>query len=147
MQTEGYVLPETEEEARDLYEQLGPMAQEITREVAIAMEFDRDEYDERVTSDVVETARDALFGSLLVVTTGALDAFDSLCEQAPYVEYDLHLEGNEHVDHVAWHASPFQETIVAATYQDERAAAVATLRRIAWGRLYRPLFRPNHEDS
>lgn len=143
MQTAGYVLPETEDEARELYEELGPMAQELTREVALAMDFDRDEYDDRVTSDVVETARDALFGSLLVVTTGEADAFEALCEQAPYVEYDVHLEGSEQVDHVAWHASPFRESIVAATYQDERSAAVSTLRRIAWGRLYRPLFRPD----
>ena len=70
MHTEGIHAPETEAEARELYEAAGPTAQTVVREVAKAMEFDREEYSERVTGDVVETARDAVFASLLAVTVG-----------------------------------------------------------------------------
>ncbi len=144
METAGYIRPTSRSDARAIYEELGPAAKQVTREVALAMDFDPEEYDERVTGEVVTTARDVLFSTLLAVEHGSRAAFEDWRDEAPQSEYDVHVEGAEHVDHVAWHASPFAETVVAATYQDEPAAAVATLRRIAWGRLYRPLF---HDDQ
>lgn len=136
MKTVGYVLPETEAEAADIHAELGPAAREVVREVAVSMGFERDEYAERVTGDVVATGRDAIFGSLLVVTTGTREEFAAWRERPPYEGYEVMLEGSDAVDHVAWHASPMAGVLIAATYQDEREAAVATLRRIAWGRLY-----------
>lgn len=143
METVGYVLPETETEAQEVYDEFGPVAQEVVREIARSMEFNREEYVERVTSSTVETGRDAIFGSLLVVTTGSREDFDAWVAQSPYDSYEVHIEGSDQVDHIAWHTASMVDTIVAATYHDERPAAVATLRRIAWGRVYRPVLRPD----
>ncbi|MEF8856567.1 MAG: DUF5809 family protein [Haloplanus sp.] len=136
MTTEGVFEPETLADARDAYESVGPAAQTVVRETASAMEFDREEYRDRVTSEVVETARDALFASLLVVHVGDREAFESWRE-ATDADLDLTVFGSEDVANVVWHAAPFADAAVAATFQDERDAAVATLRRQAFGRLYR----------
>lgn len=135
METEGVFAPETVEEARDAYESVGPAAQVVVRETAKAMDFDRDEYRERVTSEVVMTARDALFASLLVVSVGEREEYEAWCEDHP--DYEVHEVGNENVDRVVWHVAPFAETVVAATFQHEQEAAVGTLRRQAFGRIYR----------
>ncbi|RQG89211.1 hypothetical protein EA462_12660 [Natrarchaeobius halalkaliphilus] len=133
MHTVGTFDFESPEDARAAYESIGPAAQTVVREVARTMEFDREEYDERVTSDVVETARDALFASLLEVTVGSRAEYESWLEST---DHDITEVGNENVDNVVWHAGP-DERGVAATFQDEEDAAVATLRRQAFGRLYR----------
>lgn len=133
----GVFAPETEAEVRTYYDCVGPAAQTSVREVARAMDFDREEYTERVTSTVVETARDAIFASLLEVTIGTRDAYDVWRE-----EYDGEVveAGHEAVDNVVWHAGP-EDRAVAATFQNEQEAAVATLRRQAFGELYRPIVR------
>jgi len=134
MDTEGVFHPETLDAAREAYESVGPAAQTAVRETATAMDFDRAEYADRVTSEVVETARDAIFASLLVVHVADRDAFESWRAST---DVDLTVLGSEGVDNVVWHAAPFADAAVAATFQDERDAAVATLRRQAFGRLYR----------
>ena len=123
METRGLLAPEDVAAARESYETAGAVARTVVREVARAMSFDREEYDERVTGEVVETARDAVFASLLAV---------QVADRAAY-----HEEGSDAVDRVAWHAFPGAGEAVAATFQDEPDAAVATLRRLAFGRLYR----------
>ncbi|WP_101294074.1 DUF5809 family protein [Halegenticoccus soli] len=140
MDEDGLFSPETVEEAREAYEAVGPAAQIVVRETARAMGFDREEYRERVTGDVVETARDALFASLLVVRVGDRAEFEAWREEHP--EYEVFETGSENVARVAWHAAPFVETAVAATFQNEPEAAVGTLRRQAFGRIYRPEFYP-----
>lgn len=135
MHTVGTVSPASVEEARDRYAAIGPAAQTVVREVAKAMAFDREEYNDRVTGEVVETARDALFASLLEVHVGSREAFDDW--RASY-DGDVTVIGHENVDRVVWHAGPDDEA-VAATFQNEEDAAVATLRRQAFGRLYREL--------
>lgn len=139
MRTEGVFSPETEAEAFETFESVGPAAQTVVRETAKAMEFDRQEYDQRVTGEVVETARDALFASLLVVTVGDREEYDAWLDDHP--EYEVHETGAENVDNVVWHASPVAKAVVAATFQDEEDAAVATLRRQAFGRIYRPILK------
>jgi len=134
METEGVFAPETLADAREAYESVGPAAQTVVRETATAMDFDGEEYRERVTSDVVETARDALFASLLVVHVGDWAAFEDWRADA---DVDVTVVGSEDVDNVVWHLAPVADAAVAATFQDERDAAVATLRRQAFGRLYR----------
>ncbi|AFZ73088.1 DUF5809 family protein [Natronobacterium gregoryi] len=133
MHTVGTFAPSSVEEAREQFESVGPAAQTVVREVTKVMEFDPDEYDDRVTGEVVETARDALFASLLEVQVGTREEYESWRDA-----YDggVTKVGHERVDHVVWHAGPEGEA-VAATFQDEEAAAVATLRRQAFGRLYR----------
>lgn len=137
MHTIGTVAPESTAGAHEYYDLAGPAAQVVVREVTRAMDFDREEYGERVTADVVETARDALFASLLEVTIGTRDEYRDWRE-----EYDGEVveTGSENVDNVAWHAAPFADEAAAATFQDEEAAAVSTLRRQTFGRIYRPLF-------
>lgn len=136
MHTDGFLSPETPEAVRAHYESLGPATQTVVKETAKAMDFDREEYGERVTTDVVGTVREALFASLLVVHTGTRDEFDEWTS-AQTGGSSVHLEGSEQVDNVAWHDVPFAETVIGATYQNEPDAAAGTLRRIAFGRFYR----------
>jgi hypothetical protein len=143
MRTEGVFSPETEADAVEAFESVGPAAQTVVRETAKAMEFDREEYDQRVTGEVVETARDALFASLLVVSVGDRGAYEGWCEEHP--EYDVHETGAENVDRVVWHACSATEEAVAATFQSEEEAALATLRRQAFGRIYRPMLKDDGE--
>jgi hypothetical protein len=135
METHGFLAPETEAEARDRYDETGPAAQTVVKETAKAMAFAPDEYDERVTGEVIETARDALFASLLAVRTGTREEFDDWLADR---DREVREEGSENVENVAWHDA-LGETVVAATYQNEQRAAVATLRRQAFGRVYREL--------
>lgn len=137
MAKRGFLAPETETEARAAYEELGPPAQVLTKEVATAMDFERAEYRERVTSDVVETARDALFASLLEVHVGDRSAFETWLEEHPNL--DVAVEGNEHVDRRAWHPVPAVGAVAAVTFQNEPEAAAGTVRRLAFGRFYRDL--------
>lgn len=136
METRGFFEPERPESVRDRYEALGPAAQTVVKETAKAMAFDREEYGERVTGDVISTARDALFASLLEVRVGTREEFDEWAAQSD-IDYEVHLEGAESVDNVAWHAVPYEELVVGATFQDEPEAAEGTLQRIAFGRYYR----------
>ena len=134
METQGTFAPGSWSDARSQYEALAPTAQTVVREVARAMAFDRDEYESRVTGEVVETARQALFASLLEVsvgTTAEFEAFEANCG------YDVRVAGSDNVDNAVWHDAPFAETAVAATFQNEPEAAVATLRRMAFNRIYR----------
>ncbi|SFC71341.1 hypothetical protein SAMN05444422_11616 [Halobiforma haloterrestris] len=133
MHTVGTFSPSSVEDARAQYETVGPAAQTVVREVAKAMEFDREEYDDRVTGEVVETARDALFASLLEVRVGSREEYEAWRES---YDGEVTTLGHENVERVVWHAGPEGEA-VAATFQNEEDAAVATLRRQAFGRLYR----------
>jgi hypothetical protein len=134
MRTEGTLAPETHDAAREAFEAAGPVAQRVVRETARAMAFDPEEYRERVTGDVVSTARDVLFASRLLVHSGTREEFDDWCD-----DHDLEVVevGSPNVARVVWHPAPFAGTVVAATYQDERDAAVEILRRQALGRVYR----------
>jgi hypothetical protein len=136
MQTTGFLAPESEDDVASLSDVLGPTAQVLVKETAKAMEFDQEEYDERVTSDVVVTARDALFASLLEVQVGTREEFE---EWAAEFDGEVIESGSENVDNVAWHVAEFADKAVAATFQEEEQAAVATLRRQAFGRIYRDL--------
>jgi hypothetical protein len=137
MEREGVFAPETTTEAREFYESVGPTARVVVRETAKAMDFDRAEYRERVTGEVIETARDALFASLLVVYRGDREAFESWCAER---DAEVTTIGSEEVDNVVWHYVPFADRVLAATYQAEPEAAAGTLRRQAFGRVYRELF-------
>lgn len=128
------LAPDTVEEARAAYREVGPAAQEVVRETARAMGFDAEEYRERVSSDVVETAREALFASLLTVRVGTTEEFDDW--RAGY-DGDCTVIGSEQVDRAVWHTVPFADAAVVATFQEEEDAAVSTLRRQAFGRHYR----------
>jgi hypothetical protein len=139
MEREGLFAPETAAAARERYEALGPTAQVVVKEVAKAMAMDADEYERRVTSDVVETARDVLFASLLQVCVGTRPEYENWLSESEYDDEAVREVGSEHVDNVVWHPAPAAGAVVAASFQDERRAAVGTLRRQAFGRVYRDL--------
>lgn len=134
MHTEGLLAPETAGEARDRYDALASTADVVVREVARAMELDGEAYDRRVTEDVFATAQDAIFASLLSVHVGIREEFETFCAEHGG---EVVQTGSEHVEGVVWHAPDFAGTIVATTFQDAEDAAIATLRRQAYGRLYR----------
>ena len=133
METRGRDEFESVAVAREAFETAGQIAQTVVREATKAMGFDREEYEQRVTPDVVETVRDVLFAQGLAVTVGTRAEFDEWREST---DLEVATVGSEHVDNVAWHAAPFAGQAVAATYQGERRAAVGTLRRQAFGRIY-----------
>jgi len=135
MDTEGVYEPESVEAVIEAYETAGPAAQIVVKEATKAMAFDNAEYDERVTGDVIETARDALFASLLKVYHGSREEFEDWCESR---QYSVDLMGSDDVESVVWHPVVVDETVVAASYQAEPDAAAATVRRRAFGRHYRP---------
>ncbi|MFC7073792.1 DUF5809 family protein [Halovenus rubra] len=136
MESEGLFAPETEREARERFELLAPAASEVVRAVAKEMEFGTEEYDERVTGEIIETAREAMYASLLEVHIGDYDQYEQWCEDYECEPIQM---GHPEADRVVWHAVPFQETAIAATFENEQDAAVATLRRQAFGRLYKDL--------
>lgn len=135
METHGTISPESLADAETAFDRVGPTAQVVVRETAKAMDFDRDEYRDRVTGEVVETVRNALFAESLAVRVGSRAEFDDWRSDHP--DYEVVELGNPDVERVAWHAIPFAETVIATTFQNEREAAVSTLRRNAFGRVYR----------
>lgn len=145
MDTEGDLSPESLADARAAFEAAGPTAKQVVRETAKAMEFDREEYRERVTGEVVERARNVLFADRLAVNVGTHEEFDAWVEDHP--DYEVTLAGSPDVDRVAWHVAPFADAVAAATFQDERDAAVGTLRRQAFSWIYRPRFEDGGEDT
>ncbi|WP_350355404.1 DUF5809 family protein [Haloglomus halophilum] len=159
MHTEGQLAPESATEARRSYAELAGAARTVTRETAKAMGFDREEYAERVTDDVRSTARDALFASLLEVRVGDREAFEAW--RADF-DGDVRVMGSNDVPNVAWHVVPFgadgpptraagDESVtavaVAATFQDEPTAAMATLRRTVFGRVYRDVIHADPVET
>ncbi|MFB6229088.1 MAG: DUF5809 family protein [Halobacteriales archaeon] len=134
MHTRGSFAPETATQARERYEAVGPTAQILLKQVAKAMKFDSEEYERRVTSEVVETAREVLFAADLHVRVGTREEYENWLGGR---EYEVTERGNPNVSRVAWHAAPFAEAVVAATFEHEEDAAVETLRRQAFGSVYR----------
>lgn len=137
MEERGFLAPETRADVQDAFESLGPAAQTVTKEIAKSMGMDRDEYGERVTGDVVATARDAMFAELLHVYAGTMEEYDAWRDDHPGFEEDRH--GSDDVENAAWHPVLPTDTVVVATYQNEPDAAIGTLRRIAFGGQYRDL--------
>jgi len=134
MRREGTLSPDTWAAARERFEAYGLTARTVVREVARAMEFDREEYQERVTGDVVETARRAMFAEALAVRVDDAEGFAAWREETPN---DVRIVGHDEAERVAWHVAPAAGRAVAATFQSEPEAAVATVRRMAFNRIYR----------
>lgn len=136
METEGLLAPASAAEVEAQYTAVGPAAQVAAREVATAIGLDADEYRERVDADVVLTAHEAIFASLLSVHVGTREEFDEwVAGQA--ADRDVTVLGSENVQGIAWHDAPVADRILAATYADEPEAATHTLRRQAFADIYR----------
>jgi len=152
METQGRIAPETQSAAREEYAAFAGPAETVTRAVARALDADErldrtesaSDGDGADASPAVTTAHDALFASLLTVHVGRTGEFESWVEDAGL---DPDVIGSEHVDRVAWHPVAFAGTVAGATFQSEPEAAVATLRRRAFGEYYRPVVRADGRDG
>jgi len=131
--------PETRADALEYYEEVGPVAQVVVREATKAMSFGADEYDERVTPEVIRTARRDLRRDARGPRRRGGE-FDDWLAESEFDEDDVVRIGSDNVDNVVWHPIPFADTVIAATYQEEPDAAASTLRRNAFGRVYREEF-------
>lgn len=134
METEGLLEPESEDAARERYADLEPAAGEVLGAVARTMLREDEDYDDRVTDAVRQTAHEAIFASLLRIHVGTREELDDWMADR---DDSLILAGNENVENAAWHRAALDDTVVAATFQDRRRAAVDTLRRQAFARVYR----------
>ncbi|ERH03818.1 MAG: hypothetical protein J07HR59_00943, partial [Halorubrum sp. J07HR59] len=75
--------------------------------------------------------------SLLEAHAAPREEFETwLADHGYDSEGDVELIGSGNVDHVAWHVSP-DGPVIATTYQNKREAAIGTLRRQVFGRVYR----------
>jgi len=137
MERQGVYEPETAEAVQEAFADTGSAAQIVLKEATKAMGFENSEYDDRVTGDVIQTAHEALFASLLVVYHGPREAFEDWCESN---QYSVDFAGSETAESVVWHPVAIDETVVAASYQNEPDAAAATVRRRAFGQFYREQF-------
>jgi len=145
METQGRIAPGTESAAREEYAAFAGPAETVTRAVArVGRTESVSDGDDADASPAVTTAHDALFASLLTVHVGRTGEFESWVEDAGL---DPDVIGSEHVDRVAWHPVAFAGTVAGATFQSEPEAAVATLRRRAFGEYYRPVVRADGGDG
>lgn len=138
METEGLLELETTERIQERYDKLAPAADEMVRAAAQAMAFDTEEYNERVTDEVRAAAQQALFASLLAVRVGTRAEYERWRESH---EGELVELGSGDATNAVWHDPEWTDEAVAATFQSERGAAVATLRKQAFGRLYSEVVR------
>ena len=134
MDTEGLFAPESVERARQQYAAVGTAASAVVREFARSAPIDADVADVREDEDLVHTAREAIFASLLVVNLGTRAEFEDWLAAR---DREVETLGSDHVSRIAWHDAPVTGQVLAATYESEPAAAAATLRRQAFARLYR----------
>lgn len=137
MRTEGLLAPATPAAVRDRYEAVEPAARVAATEVARALGID-DASDadvrKRVDENVVLTAHEAIFASLLVIHVGTREEFEAWLADR---DREVTEQGSEHVPGVAWHDAPAADRVLAATYADEPEAAVHALRRQAFAKVYR----------
>ncbi|MGM0371106.1 MAG: DUF5809 family protein [Halobacteriota archaeon] len=137
METRGQFAPETERAAREQYAALTVPAKTVTKEIAEAGTTDRETYRELTTEDVYETAQQALFASLLAVQVGSTEEYEDWL--AAHEDLEVVFAGTETVPRRAWHPVWPRAAVVAVSFQNKPEAAVASLRRQAFGRFYREL--------
>ncbi|ERG88257.1 MAG: hypothetical protein J07HX5_00400 [halophilic archaeon J07HX5] len=142
MKTKGVFAPESSTAAQRRYADLETAVEATIKAAGREQAATGAEYDTLITDAALATAHDALFAALLEVQVGARTAFENW---RAWTAHEVTVVGAEGVDNIAWHAPAFADQAVALTFQDERAAAVGTLRRQAFGRLYRPLLETGAE--
>ncbi|MFW6004214.1 MAG: DUF5809 family protein [Halodesulfurarchaeum sp.] len=137
METRGHLSPATEDAVRETYESLAGAAETVTKEIAEANAETREDYRELTDSGTVETARQALFASLLEVQVGTVAEYESWL--AEHDELEPELAGTEPVSGRAWHPVWARDAVVAASFEDRPDAAVGAVQRQAFGRHYRSI--------
>ncbi|MFW5965497.1 MAG: DUF5809 family protein [Halodesulfurarchaeum sp.] len=137
METHGEWSPETELAVRERYGSLARPAETVTKSIAKTATDTDLAYGSLTAGEVIEAAQQALFAALLEVTVSTTEEFLDWLATAgnPRVE----LAGPETVDRRAFHHVHPQGVVTAVSFQDKPDAAIATVRRQAFGRHYRPL--------
>jgi hypothetical protein len=134
MDTEGLFAPESAQAAREQYAAVETAARGAVREFARTAPLAADVDTVREDADLVLTAQEVIFASLLEVHLGTRVEFEDWLGSR---ERAVETLGSEHVPRVAWHDAPFAGAVLAATYDAEPEAAADTLRRQAFARHYR----------
>lgn len=135
METEGLLAPASETAVREQYEAVAPAAEVTAKEVAKTLELEATAPHEQVDEDVILTAHEAIFASLLSVHVGTREEFAVWLAD---IDRDPEVTelGSEHVTGVAWHHAPVENRVLAATFADEPEAAAHALRRQAFATCY-----------
>ncbi|WP_436935688.1 DUF5809 family protein [Halovenus marina] len=144
MDTEGVFAPETAAAAHERFQSFESAANTALRTLGRELGMGTDEYTERMTEDVRLATQEAMFASLLEVHVGTRSEYEMWLDDHEFEAVEV---GTESVDNVVWHAPPFAERAIAATFQSEREAAVGTLRTQAFGRLYRDVVSATPDAS
>lgn len=137
MDTRGQFAPETKAAARSLYDDLAIAAETVTKTLAETSTDSREAYHELLDQERIDAAHEALFASLLEVHVGSVEEFESWMNR--HDAFQLSLSGPETVPRRAWHPVRPRKTVTAVSFQTAPEAAVATVRRQAFGTQYREL--------
>ena len=137
MQEHGSVAPKTEAEVKTTAQSVESTAKGVVTEVAKTMGFDDEEFQSRVTEDVIQTAVGVLMGNQLTVFNGSISEFESW--RSSHSSFDVEQMGSTEVDFAAWHPSPVAERVIVATYQNHPEAATEMVRRAAFQYIYREM--------
>lgn len=140
MESDGFLQPQDPADAREAYESLEPTARIVVTETLKAMDLGVDDFRDLITDEALTTAQNALFASLLRVHHAPKEEFETWRDGT---DREFEMLGSEHVDNRTWHV--FMDRGIVATYQNEPAAAQATLRRVVFGKLYRDLLTSSAE--
>lgn len=134
MDTEGLFAPASVTTAREQYEAAEHAAGVVVHELLRTLSTSGKAIDDTDDAALRSTATEALFASLLEIHVGTREEFESY--QADR-ERAVEVLGSEYVSGVAWHDAEALDRVIAATYENEPAAAADALRRQAFAKGYR----------
>lgn len=137
METRGHFAPRTETAASEQYDELALAAKTVTKEIAEAGTDTSAEYRALVDDSVIETAQQALFASLLEVHVGSVSEYEAWLSD--HEGLDVSLAGTDTVPRRAWHPVWPTDQGTAVSFQNSPEAAIATVRRQAFGQHYRTI--------
>ncbi|MBS3760816.1 DUF5809 family protein [Halodesulfurarchaeum sp.] len=137
METQGHFAPRTETAASAQFDDLALVAKTVTKEIAEAGTDTSGGYQALVEESVIETAQQTLFASLLEVHVGSVDEYEAWLTDHDSLEASL--AGTETVPWRAWHPVWPRDQVTAVSYQNSPEAAIATVRRQAFGQHYRAI--------
>ncbi len=140
MDTRGDLTPRTAAAAQEAYAGLALPAETVTKAVAEAGTDSTDAYRSFLDDDVLETAQQSLFAASLAVHVGTVEEYEAWL--ADHGSLEPSMTGHEDVTGRAWHPVWPREVVAAVSFSDSPDAAVATVRRQAFGKYYRSMIDP-----
>ncbi|MFW6384060.1 MAG: DUF5809 family protein [Halodesulfurarchaeum sp.] len=140
MNTRGHLQPGTAAAAQAAYEALELPAETVTKAVAEAGTDSAEAYRSFLDGEVFETAQKSLFAASLVVHVGTVEEYETWLSHNDAMTASM--AGHAEVEGRAWHPVLPREAVAAVSFADSPDAAVATVRRGAFGEFYRPMIEP-----